>query len=102
MLIQDWINFLSVFVLLGFLVALAYAIVLLHRANRVVGRLDNLTGTFRGFVAEIVPAIVNMGTVVTAVQSILRQLVEYRTTGVDSATSTAGSSRSDDDKKIRK
>jgi hypothetical protein len=46
----------------------------LHRANRVITRLDNLTGTFGGFVQEIVPAIVNMGTVVTAVQSILRHL----------------------------
>lgn len=72
--IQDWINWLSLIVLLGFLVALVYFIVLLHRANRVVSRLDNLTGTFRGFVQEIVPAIVNMGTVVTAVQSILRHL----------------------------
>lgn len=78
MIIQDWINWLSVVVLLGLLVAIGYFIVLLHRANRVVGRLDNLTGTFRGFVQEIVPAIVNMGTVATAVQSILRQLVEYK------------------------
>lgn len=76
MFIQDWINWLSIIVLIGFLVALAYFIVLLHRANRVVTRLDNLTGTFKGFVQEIVPAIVNMGTVVTAVQSVLRQLIE--------------------------
>lgn len=74
---EDWINTLSIVALVGFIVAIIYLIVLLHRANRVVGRLDNLTGTFRGFVQEIVPAIVNMGTVVTAVQSILRQLVEY-------------------------
>lgn len=72
---QDWINWLSIIVLLGFLVALIYFIVVLHRANRVITRLDNLTGTFGGFVKEIVPAIVNMGTVVTAVQSILRHLV---------------------------
>ena len=78
MLIEDWINWLSIVVLLGLLVSLGYFIVLLHRANRVVGRLDNLTGTFRGFVQEIVPAIVNMGTVATAVQSILRSLVEYK------------------------
>lgn len=76
MLVQDWISWLSIIVLLGFLVALVYFIVLLHRANRVVSRLDNLTGTFGGFVKEIVPAIVNMGTVVTAVQSILRQLLD--------------------------
>ncbi|MEK7170738.1 MAG: hypothetical protein AAB774_00310 [Patescibacteria group bacterium] len=75
MFVQDWINWLSVIVLLGFLVALVYFIIVLHRANRVVTRLDNLTGTIGGFVQEIVPAIVNMGTVVTAVQSILRQLV---------------------------
>jgi hypothetical protein len=76
MIAQDWINWLSIIVLLGFLVALVYFIVLLHRANRVVSRLDSLTGTFGGFIKEIVPAIVNMGTVVTAVQSVLRTLVE--------------------------
>lgn len=75
MLTEDWINWLSIIVLLGFLIALIYFIVVLHRANRVITRLDNLTGTFGGFVQEIVPAIVNMGTVVTAVQSILRHLV---------------------------
>lgn len=75
MMTQDWINWLSIIVLLGFLVALIYFIIVLHRANRVITRLDNLTGTFGGFVKEIVPAIVNMGTVVTAVQSILRHLV---------------------------
>lgn len=75
MITEDWINWLSIIVLLGFLVALVYFIVVLHRANRVITRLDNLTGTFGGFVQEIVPAIVNMGTVVTAVQSILRHLV---------------------------
>ncbi|MCR4278010.1 MAG: hypothetical protein NUV80_04180 [Candidatus Berkelbacteria bacterium] len=78
MVTQDWINWLSIIVLLGFLVALVYFIVVLHRANKVVSRLDNLTGTFGGFVKEIVPAIVNMGTVVTAVQSILRTLVETK------------------------
>jgi len=78
MIVQDWINWLSIFVLLGFLVALVYFIVVLHRANRVVTRLDNLTGTFGGFVKEIVPAIVNMGTVMTAVQSILRLVVETK------------------------
>lgn len=78
MIAQDWINWLSIIVLLGFLVALVYFIILLHRANRVVSRLDNLTGTFGGFVKEIVPAIVNVGTVVTAVQSILRTLVETK------------------------
>ena len=57
---------------------LVYFIVVLHRANRVVTRLDNLTGTFGGFVKEIVPAIVNMGTVMTAVQSILRLVVETK------------------------
>lgn len=74
---QDWINTLTIIVLFGFLVALVYFIVLLHRADRVITRLDNLTGTFKGFVAEIVPAIINVGTVVTAVQSVMRSLVEH-------------------------
>jgi len=68
------INYLSVVVLIGFIIALGYLIALLYRANRLVGKLDHLSATFRGFVADIVPAIVNIGTVATAVQGILRAL----------------------------
>lgn len=68
------INDLSVVVLIGFVIALGYLIALLYRANRLVGKLDHLSETFRGFVSDIVPAIVNVGTVATAVQGILRAL----------------------------
>lgn len=77
MTIIDWTNYLTVTALVLFIIAIVYLIVLLHRANKIVGKVDHLSDTFRGFVADIVPAIVNMGTVVTAVQSILRQLVDH-------------------------
>lgn len=71
------INYLSIVVLIGFIIALGYLIALLYRANRLVGKLDHLSETFRGFVADIVPAIVNVGTVATAVQGILRALHQH-------------------------
>lgn len=70
------INFLSVVVLVGFVVALILLVTLLYRANRLVAKLDNLSGTFKSFVSDIVPAIVNVGTVATAVQGIMRALHE--------------------------
>ncbi len=70
----DVINTLAAVVLVGFIVALVYLVALLHRANRMMGRIENLSGTFRNFVADIVPAIVNMGTIATAVETVLRGL----------------------------
>lgn len=70
----DLINYLAILVLIGFVVALGYLIALLHRANRMMGRLDHLSSTFRNFVADIVPAIVNMGTIATAMESVLRTI----------------------------
>jgi len=66
------INTLAAIVLGGFIIALVYLIILLHRANRMMARIENLSGTFRSFVADIVPAIVNMGTIATALESVLR------------------------------
>lgn len=74
----DLINWLSIIVLVGFLVALGFLIVLLYRANRLLYKLDHLSNTFRSFVEEIVPAIVNIGTVTTAVHGVLRALTEER------------------------
>ena len=70
----DLINYLSIIVLVGFVVALGYLIVLLHRANRILGKIDNLQQTFKDFVSQIVPAIVNIGTISTAMHGILRAL----------------------------
>lgn len=70
----DLINYLAVLVLIGFIVALVYLILLLHRANRMIGRIENLSTTFRNFVADIVPAIVNIGTIATALESVLRAI----------------------------
>lgn len=68
----DVINTLAIVVLLGFVIALGYLIALLHRANRMMGRMENLTHTFRSFVADIVPAMVNIGSIATAMESVLR------------------------------
>ncbi len=68
----DLINYLSVFVLIGFLIALVFLIALLYRANRIVGKLEHLSETFRSFVADIVPAIINVSTIASAVEGILR------------------------------
>ena len=40
---QDWISTLSIIVLIGFIIALGYLIVFLHRANRIATRVDHLT-----------------------------------------------------------
>lgn len=68
------INFLSIIVLIGFVVALGYLIVLLHRANRILTKVDSLQTTLANFVSDIVPAIVNIGTITTAMHGILRAL----------------------------
>lgn len=70
----ELINILAVAVLVGFIVALLYLIILLHRANRMLGRLENLSGTLHNFVAEIVPAIINVGTIATAMEAVLRRI----------------------------
>jgi hypothetical protein len=70
----ELINYLSIVVLVGFIVALGYLIVLLHRANRILGKIDNLQQTFTDFVSQIVPAIVNIGTISAAMHGILRAL----------------------------
>lgn len=68
------INWLSVLVLLGFLVALVYLISMLYRVNRILNRVEHLSDTFRSFVSEIVPAIMNIGTIATALESVIRSL----------------------------
>lgn len=75
---SDIIPSLSVVVLILAIIVLVYMIVVLYRANKVIGRFDNLTDSFHGFVSEIVPAIVNMGTISTAVHAIMRQLADHQ------------------------
>ncbi len=70
----ELINILAVAVLGLFFIALIYLIVLLYRANRILGRMENLSTTFRSFVSDIVPAIINFGTIATALESVLRTL----------------------------
>lgn len=68
------IDYLSITVLVGFVVALVLLIMLLYRANRLVYKLDHLSETFKAFVQDIVPAIVNIGTISTALHGIIGSL----------------------------
>jgi len=70
----ELVNTLAAVVLIGFIIALIYLILLLHRANRMMSRLEHLSGTFRSFVADIVPAIINFGTIATALESVIRSI----------------------------
>ncbi len=74
----DVINYLSITVLIGFIIALGFLISLLYRANKLVYKLDHLQETFKKFVEEIVPAIVNIGTVTTAVHGVLRAMTDHK------------------------
>lgn len=73
----DWINTLSIIVLVGFIIALGFLIALLWRANRLLYKIDHLNQTLQGFVREIVPAIVNVGTIASAVQAVLRSVSDH-------------------------
>lgn len=73
---QQLIDTLTVVVLFGFVIALVLLIALLYRANRLLYKLDHLSDTFRSFVSDIVPAIVNIGTISTALHSLLRKFSE--------------------------
>jgi|GEM_PF-1244935 len=72
--VAQLIDYLSVLVLLGFLVALLYLVILLYHANHIVRKLDHLGETMKQFVGDVVPAIVNIGTLATAMEAIIRYL----------------------------
>jgi hypothetical protein len=82
------INSLAIVVLIGFVVALAYLIALLHRANRMIGRIENLSHTFRSFVADIVPAMINIGSIASALESVIRTIHGDPSTSSGSAKKT--------------
>lgn len=73
----NWINDLSILVLLALLVAAIFLIVLLYRANKMLYKIEHLSDTARQFVKEIVPAIVSMGTISASVQAILRTVTDH-------------------------
>lgn len=73
----DLINNLSVLLLLALLVASIFLFVLLYRANRLMYKLDHLSETAGQFVKDIVPAIVNMGTISTAVEAMVKTVSEH-------------------------
>ena len=74
----DVINILSIVVLIGFVIALGFLIALLYRANRAMAKIDHLSDTFKSFVSDIVPAIVNIGTVTTAVHGVIRAFTDHQ------------------------
>lgn len=74
---ENLINILSVVVLFGFIIALIFLIVLLYRANRAMARIDHLSETFSDFIKEIVPAIVNIGTISTALHGVMRAFTDH-------------------------
>lgn len=76
----DIINILSIVVLFGFIIALGFLIVLLYRANRTMAKLDDLSGSFSNFVKDIVPAIVNIGTISSAMHSVMRAWTDHAKT----------------------
>ena len=82
----------TILILVVFLVALIYLLTLLYRANKLVHKIENLSSTFESFVREIVPAIVNVGTLATAVQHIMH----YITTEREKTHSTKEGKNSDD------
>ncbi len=73
----DWINNLSILVLIALLIAAIFLIVLLYRANRLMYKIDHLSETAGQFVKDIVPAMVNMATVSAAVQAVLKTVSEH-------------------------
>ena len=72
--LNTMINAATLVILIVFLIALIFLLTLLYRANRLVHKVEHLSGTFEAFVREIVPAIVNVGTLATAVESIMRYI----------------------------
>lgn len=74
----DLINWLSVIVLIGLIIALGYVILVLARANRLLSKLDHASSAFRGFVEQVMPAIINISTVSAAVHKIIEKFAAER------------------------
>jgi hypothetical protein len=70
------IDYLSILVLVGFAVALGFLIALIYRANRLLSKLDHIGDSFKVFVEDVAPAIINIGSVTKAVHSVLSYLAE--------------------------
>lgn len=75
--ITNSINLLSLLVLIGLLVAVILLIAALWRINRMMRKIEHIGETARNFAASIVPAVVNIGTIGAALQSILKTLMDH-------------------------
>lgn len=75
---EELFNIGSFVLLVGLAIALILLIVLLWRANRVLYKIDHLQETLGQFVKEVVPAIVNIGTVMSAVEAVMSQISEFK------------------------
>ncbi|OGD61232.1 hypothetical protein A3A71_01385 [Candidatus Berkelbacteria bacterium RIFCSPLOWO2_01_FULL_50_28] len=73
------IDTLAVVVLGLFAVALVYLIVLLHKLNTTVNRLSNIPELIYSFFERVVPAIVNVSTISTAVHGVLKSFLDHTT-----------------------
>ena len=72
----DFIHFLAILVLVGLFVALMLLIALLWRFNRLMTKIDHIQNGFQQMVTEIVPAIINFGTIATSVEAVVRKLID--------------------------
>lgn len=75
---EELFNIGSFVLLVGLAIALILLIMLLWRANRVLYKIDHLQETLGQFVKEVVPAIVNIGTVMSAVEAVMSQISEFK------------------------
>ena len=59
------------------IVVLIYALVFLIRHNRAMTKVDNLVTVFSDFAEQLIPAVMNIGTVTTAVHSLLEAIAKH-------------------------
>jgi ABC-type phosphate/phosphonate transport system permease subunit len=78
MTIANWNNDLLLVALVLLIVVLVYALVILVRANRTMARLDHMSDTFVTFAEKLIPAVLNIGTITTAVQALLQTLPHHK------------------------
>ena len=74
----ETIHWLSIIGLLGLIVALGFLIPLLYRANKVFYKIDHMSDNVVDFIRQVMPAIVNIGTVTKAVHGILLALFDEK------------------------
>lgn len=74
MTFDQLIPVLSVLALAGSLIALIYIIMFFYRANRLLNTLEDIPTNLRHLLTQLVPAVVNVGTIAKAVESLVHTL----------------------------